>query len=456
MLARLNSVVRPAMTTLALTTLALTMALPAAAQRAQADGRWQAWLGCWAPAATLIRVVGRSANSVVCVVPSSTNSAVDVLTVSGGKIIDRTHVDTDGQPHTIAKEGCTGWQSAKWAPSARRVYLKSEFNCSGAPATHVSAVYAMAGSGEWIDVQGMRVDKNSGVHAVRYREAVDAGTLPEEITLRLHDRTMARMAAMLAVTEPPSLADVVEASRELDPSVVSTWLIEADKLTVQRPTPLNAKQLVQLADNGVPASVIDVMLGLSYPNVLAVNPSSYGVARQNTDSAYMAYGSYGSYGSRQSLNPLIGFDRFGFPIYASESALMYGCSPFMYGPYDAGWNLYSQYACGRYGFGNGYGYGYSGYPGYGSGYGYGGYPYPGGYFGGGPVVVPQPTGSTAPGTPSHGRVVNGKGYTQGGNGSDGGTATPRSNNTSPSSSNAGAGSAAASNPPPRTAEPKKP
>ena len=452
MLVRLNSVVRSAMSTLAVTSLAIAFAMPAAAQNAQTEGRWQAWLGCWTPAGTLIRTIGKSATSVVCVVPTSTASAVDVVTVSAGKIVDRTHVDTDGQPHALAKQGCTGWQSAKWSPSAHRVYLKSEVNCSGAPATHVSAVYAMAGSGEWIDVQGMRVDKNSGVRAVRYREAVDVGSLPEEITQKLEGRTMARRAAMLAVTEPLSLSDVAEASRELDPSVVSTWLIEADKLDMHRPTPLNAKQLVQLADAGVPAIVIDVMLGLSYPHVLAVNPVSYGVARQNTDSAYMATGALGS---MSSLDPLIGFDRFSMPIYASESGMMFGCSPFMYSPYDAGWNLYSsQFGCG--GYGNGY---FGGYPRY--GYGYGGYPY-GGYFGGGPVVVPQGTG-----TPAHGRVVNGKGYTQGGNGSTG-TATPRSANTSPGNTNSGAGYGSAGSsspppapspapsPPPRTAEPRKP
>jgi len=458
MLVRLNSVVRSAMATLAVTTLAIAFAMPATAQTAQIDGRWQAWVGCWTPAGTLIRTIGKSAASVVCVVPTSTASAVDLVTVSAGKIVDRTHVDTDGQPHALAKEGCTGWQSAKWSPSAHRVYLKSEVNCSGAPATHVSAVFAMAGSGEWIDVQGMRVDKNSGVHAVRYREAVDVGPLPEEITQKLGGHAMARRAAMLAVTEPLSLSDVEEASRELDASVVSTWLIEADKLDLHRPAPLNAKQLVQLADAGVPAIVIDVMLGLSYPNVLAVNPMSYGVARQNTDSAYMAYGSLGS----RLSNPLLGFDRFGIPIYASESALMFGCSPYMYSPYDAGWNLYSsQFGCGGYGGGYGFnGYPGYGYDGYGYGYGYGGYPY-GGYFGGGPVVVPQGTG-----TPAHGRVVNGKGYTQGGNGSTG-TATPRSTNTSPANTNSGAGNGGAGSsspppapspppPPPRTAEPRKP
>lgn len=441
------SILQSAVRRIAAIALAAAIAVPVAAQSprgVQTDARWQAWLGCWTPSGTLIRVVGKSSPSVVCVVPAASASAVDVMTVTGGKIVDSTHVDADGQPHAISRDGCTGWQTAKWSPSARRVYIKSEFNCKGAAATHVSAVYAMAGSGEWIDVQGMRVDKNSGVHAVRYREADDDSELPAGITSRLQGRTMARMAAMLAVTEPPSLGEVEEASRELDPSVVSTWLIETDKVSIEKAAPLNGKELVQLADNGVPSSVIDVMVGLSYPDVLAVNQNSGQVSRQNTDSAYSQYGYLNS---MAAVNPIIGFDRFGFPIYASESALLQGCSPWLYGPYDAGLNLYaSQFGCGfgyaGYGYA-GYGYGYGGYPGY------GGYA---GYFGGGPVVVPRGPGS--PGTgPQHGRVVNGRGYRQGGDAS--GTATPRAN-TGSSASRGGSGASASPPPAPRTAVQKKP
>lgn len=425
--------------------LACAFAVPAAAQKAPnvaIDGRWEAWIGCWTPAGSLIRVVGKSAPSVVCVVPTSVPSATEVLTVTGGKIVDRTRVDTDGRPHVISKDGCTGSQSAKWSPSGRRVYLKSDFNCSGAPATHVSAVYAMAGSGEWIDVQGMRVGKSDGVHAVRYREASDPGALPEEVTRALQDRTMAKMAAMLAVTEPPTFADIEEASHELDASVVSTWLIESDKITIEKQPPLDAKQLEQLADHGVPGSVLDVMVALSYPDVFAVNPSNRAVARQSADSVYAQYGELGIL---PTANPLIGFDRFGYPIYASESLMMSGCSPWLYGPYSLGWNLYSQIGCGGYA-----GLGLAAYPGY--GYGnyynnfYGGYY--GGYFGGGPIVVPRGSGSA--GAPSHGRVVNGRGYRQGGSAptATGGTASPGTASSS--------GSSAPPPPPPRTAVPKKP
>jgi hypothetical protein len=436
----------------ALAVLSLAATVPARAQNSQTDGRWQAWLGCWTPANALVRVIGRAATSLVCILPSSKPTAVDVVTLTDGHIVDRAHVDTDGRPFSISKDGCTGWQSAKWSPSARRVYMKSEFTCSGAPATHVSAVYALAGAGQWIDVQGMRVEKSSGVHAVRYREASSTGPLPDEIAQRLQQHAMARTAAMLAASAPPSLVDVEEASHELDPAVVSTWLIETAKLAIERPAPLTGKQLLQLANHGVPGSVIDVMVGLSYPDVLAVNPVSYSVARQNPDSVYTEYRSLGY---ATAMNPMIGFDRFGWPIYASESALMYGCSPFLLGPYD-GLNLYSsQFGCSQFG------YGFAGYGGY--GYGYGGFPYLGGafggyygggygYYGGLPVVVPK-GGSAEP----HGKVVNGKGYTQGVGGT-GSTATPRSTDVSPSSSGSGSGSGSASSPPPpaRTAVPRKP
>jgi hypothetical protein len=455
MRARLIASMKLAMGTLAITALLLAAAIPAAAQGAQTDSRWQAWLGCWSPAGTLVRVVGKSATSVVCVVPSSPSSAVDVMTVSGGKIVDRNHVDADGKEHPLSKEGCTGWQSAKWSPTGHRVYLKSELNCTGAPATHVSGVYAMAGYGEWIDAQGMRVDKNNGVHAVRYREAADPGVVPEEITSKLPGHSMARSALIVAVTAPPSLADVEEASHELDPAVLSTWLVEADKLNLQMPAKLSAKQLTELADHGVPSSVIDVMIGISYPDRFAVNTSGTVVARQTSDSVD---GRYSTMASMSSLNPILGFDRFGMPIYASESALMYGCSPWLMGPYN-GWNLYdSMYGCNQFGYGyNGYSsaYGYGQFPYFGGYFGpyYGGYF--GGYYGGGPVVVPKGTGS---GTPSHGHVVNGHGYTTG-NGNSGGTASPRSDNNAPSSSGSGSGAGSSpppSSPPPRTAQPRKP
>ena len=172
-------------------------------------------------------------------------------------------------------------------------------------------MYAMAGSGEWIDVQGMRVEKNSGVHAVRYREAADDGIAP--------GRDHAKAARALVREDGRDArrdrsrrrsADVEEASRAARPAVVSTWLIEADKVSIEKPAPLNGEELVQLADNGVPASVIDVMVGLSYPDVFAVNPDERWSGATESDSAYARYG-YLELDGRRS-NPIIGFDRFGF------------------------------------------------------------------------------------------------------------------------------------------------
>ena len=314
----------------------------------------------------------------------------------------------------------------------------------------MSALYAMAGSGQWINVQGMRVEKNSGVRAIRYREDDAPGELPAEITSRLQARNLAKMAALLAVSEQPSLTDVEEASHAVDATVVSTWLIEADKLNIEKPQSLNAKQLVQLADNGVPPSVIDVMLGISYPNVLAVNPSTYGIARQGSDSAMSQYRGL----AMASMNPIIGFDRFGYPIYAADVSMLGACGGYGYGPYDIGWSsMYSYYGCSRFGyngFNSGFGaYGYPGYPGnFGGGY--------GGYYGGIPIVIPQGSGTGTTAAP-HGKVINGRGYSQGTSGSSGTSAQP-SNSTAPSSSGSGAAPSGGSAPPPapRTAEPRKP
>jgi hypothetical protein len=433
-----------------------THAAPASAQGGPTDARWQAWLGCWTPASTLVRNIGKPYSSAVCIVPTAKASAVDVVAISNGKVVDRTHVDTDGQPHAISKEGCTGSESAKWSPSARRVYLRSDFTCTGAPATHLSAIYAMAGGGEWIDVQGMRVDKNVGVRAIRYRDSADLGALPGEVTQKLPNRVLSRMAAMLAVSEAPSIADIAEASRELDAAVVSTWLIEIDKVTIEKPAPLSAKQLVKLADSGVPASVIDVMVGLSYPKELVVNPENAAqMAGRVTDGDYSPYdGQYGGMDPFPPMRPLLGFDRFGFPVYAADLTQPNACSLSPYSPYSP-YSLYSPYDMDLNAGPGCPGYGYSAFMGGLGGYPFlGGYPIFGGFYGGAyggygaPVVAPRGSGAAVGPVNSHGRVVNGRGYSQGTSGSTG-TATPRSGGTT---------SASASPPPPpaRTAAPRKP
>jgi len=348
--------------------LLLAPASPAFAQGTEPDARWQGWLGCWEPVgAPPMGASGAAGTQLVCVIPvAGASSAVDVATVTDGKIVARERVDANGERRPATKDGCTGWERAQWAPEGRRVYVRSEYSCSGGLERSSNGLLAISSTGDWLDVQGVTVGGSTGVRVARYREASPATTLPREIAAALEGRALAVNTARTAAMAPLTADDVVEASRHVAPAVVEAWLIERNQ-----GFGLDAKRLVSLADAGVPERVIDLMVALSYPEVFAVNPTSReGDFRPNADPRRTP-GALGNV----ATGPFVMLDPYGFS--------RFGYSPF-------GLNYYSPFGSSLYGFGPGFGW----------------------YPGGGPVVIVRnPTNAEVA---RRGRVVNGRGYTQSG------------------------------------------
>src|SRR2546425_3254952 len=162
--------------------LLLVVATTVRAQDTQADPRWQAWLGCWEPTDAPPEV----ATQLVCVIPATETSAVEILTVAEGRIVAREHVaaTVGGERAAGSRNGCAGWESAEWSPQGQRVYLRSEYACSDGLRRSSSGLMAMSATGEWLDVQGVAFPGGqTGVRVKRYREAgaLSQSTLPEEI-----------------------------------------------------------------------------------------------------------------------------------------------------------------------------------------------------------------------------------------------------------------------------------
>jgi len=397
--------------------LVLAAASRAAAQDAEPDVRWQGWLGCWEPVGVqAMGASGQAGTQLVCVIPAAGASAVDVATVTDGKIVARERVDASGERRSNTKDGCTGWERAQWAPDGRRVYVQSEYTCSGELKRSSNGLLAISSTGDWLDVQGVTVGGSTGVRVTRYREASPATTLPREIAAALEGRALAVNTARTAAMAPLTTDDVVEASRHLSPAVVEAWLIERNQ-----GFGLDARQLVGLADAGVPERVIDLMVALSYPRVFAVNPTSReGDFRPNADPRPTP-------GARGNVatGPFVMLDPYGFS--------RFGYSPF-------GLNYYSPFGSSLYGFGPGFGW----------------------YPGGSPaVIVRNPTNAEVA---RRGRVVNGRGYTQTGGesaarpdrsmspGGGAGSGVRSGGTASPSGSSAGTGSRSGSSG--RTAKPR--
>jgi len=224
-------------------------------------------------------------------------------------------------------------------------------------------VIALSRDGQLLYIQGSTVGLRAGVRAQRYREITTNIDLPSEVRDALdalrQDLT-ASMEAQAAATAALAIDDLVEATRQLDVDVVEAWLVERGTSFT-----LDAARLTALATSGVPSRITDLMIALSYPKVFTIDATSHqGERRVITDESYAGEANY----------PL---------------TLSYGDCLIAYPPFG-----YSSYYCD--GFASLYPYGYSSFP----------YNYP--------VAIIYTGGSSgAGGGTSHGRVVNGRGYTEG-------------------------------------------
>ena len=116
------------------------LVLPATsfAQNVRPDARWQGWLGCWQPVSASsadsytawMEQRARDAGSpTLCIVPSTTPTSVEFVTVAKGKVAAHETIDAGNGRTPSERDGCAGWQGAAWSQNARRVYLESQLYC---------------------------------------------------------------------------------------------------------------------------------------------------------------------------------------------------------------------------------------------------------------------------------------------------------------------------------------
>ena len=391
--------------------LVVLVASSAGAQQQQAAGGWQGWVGCWTAGPAIGGIAPSAVGPLVCLAPTTDANVVDVTTIAGGKVLSTQRIDASGREQTLTSNGCTGTHRAQWSADGRRVYLKAVSTCAGVERV-TSGIIAMSSTGEWLDVQGVVAGRDSGVRVARYRDAGVPSEVPESIAAALKQRGWANQGARLALGGTIGTSAVIDAARLVTPAVVEAWLLERGQVFS-----LDARELVRLADAGLPARVIDAMVVVSNPKVFAV-------ARPD-ESARSGSAS----GARNAEDEIAG-RRIFVTMDPMSSPYGWGYAPYGYG-YGYG---YSPLGYGGYGYGSGRGYGYSGYPGYVA-----------------PIIVVNPQAQ------ARGQAVKGRGYTQ----SEPSSATPTgSRREQGSSSSSGASSQPArseparSEPAQRTAKPR--
>ena len=369
----------------------LASAVTAAAQGTQGatDSRWTPWVGCWQASGRDVEAMGLTPGSqtplpVVCIVPSSGAAAIDLVTVNGAQVSPAERVDATGARRPVSREGCEGWEVAEFSPDAKRIYLRSEHQCTGNRTRTSTGIMSITPTGEWLDVQGVKVNENNAVRVAHYGRVAAPAALSAEMRAAMDNQKLARTTAVIAVSDSVDVTDVIEASRRADPLVVQTWLVERGQ-----GFNMNAKRLVEVADAKIPSNVIDVMVALSYPRAFAIN---------------LAAGN-GQIVPTEQTRAL------------AEADEGFRDGPMVY----MNWDPFYMNSYGRYG----YSYGLYGMPGY----------YP--WYRGNNVVVVRPANSAGP-REERGRLVKGSGYSRPRD--NPGSSTPRSSVGSSDGSSSGGSS----------------
>ena len=309
--------------------LLLAMTLPAQAQIQ--DTRWLPFVGCWEG------VDGPADAGLLCFRPTS--DGVEMTSFAAGEAVASEMLAADGQRRPVSAEGCEGSESVTFSEDGRRAFTRTEFVCEGESRSG-SGVMAIVSPTRWVDVRALEVNGET-VSWVQAYSLVGIDRLAEEgLTDPLQELPMTARAARMAAAQDVDLDDVAEATREVDEEAVVAWLAAQ-----QTRFAVDGDELVRLADGGMPESVIDVVVAVSYPERFRVEPEQAIVEADREFSGRRIPVSVG-YRGYMMWDPFYG------PGYG------FGYSPFAYR-----------------GFGYGYGYGSFGYPrfgGYGYGYGYGG------------------------------------------------------------------------------------
>lgn len=372
-------------------------------QLAAADARWTPWVGCWQPSApdAAAAQAPNKAAPVVCFVPAPGNATVDLVTVTGATVGTPERVDANGSRRQVSRDGCNGWETAEFSTDAKRIYLKSEHQCTGNRIRTSTGLMSITPTGEWLDVQSVKVDANSGVRVVHYGRVPIPEALSTDLRTAIENGSLASGVAALESRDSVSVADVVEATKRVDPLVVQTWLVQ-----LGQGFNVDAKRLAELANAKVPANVIDVMVALSYPQAFAINLAQ-------ADGQIVPTGNQAQANAQEAL----------------------GNGPTVFMSFDPMWSssygYYSRYGSNGY-YNNGY---------YGT------------YYQARPVIVTRPSGTVdAQQSESRGRMVRGSGYTRGGDGGSAGA--PRGSTSDGGTKSSGAGSSGSSGSSGRSAKPR--
>ena len=310
----------------ALLAAALTMA-PLTAQ--DVDGRWMAFLGCWEP-------TGEVAESgLLCVRPA--DNGVELFTVVEGEITTSDIMVANAEQRPRSMEGCDGWEAAEFSADGRRVFTRSEFACGGGEPRASSGVMSLTAPTQWLDVRSMDVGGEQVAWVQEYRLVGPARMAEAGVDDATRNLGMAVRSARMSASRRITLREVREAAQKVESKAVEAWVAgRGERFDI------DADALIELADDGIEESIIDVVVAVSHPETFQIDAGADARTREGRLRGTRVGDGY-TYGNS--------------PRYAF-GARSFFWDPFYYGSY--GYSPFNSFGGGLYGNRYGYGYGYGG------------------------------------------------------------------------------------------------
>ncbi len=342
--------------TLAAANTASAQTAPAAEQKM--DARFNGWLGCWRLEDDIAGTGAR-----MCITPDRSGVRLQTL-VGTQRGIDEL-VIADGVTRPITDADCKGTETAEWSNDGQRVFRNTEVACTNEGARTIKTVAFLAPGPMWINVQHVSAASGpASVRAQRYRRAANQ---------TLADGSKAEHPARsVSVGDTRwSIEDVIEASGKVPADALQAALTD-----VKQKFNISRKTLLTLDEAGVPDSVIDLMVALTFPDRFIVERAA-GTSMPVGVSTGMGW-----------YDPLMS------PLWSGAYASCYTSNGYygyrsyynQCGPYYYGYNTYSPYGS------------FS--------------PYYNNYYPGGWIPIGSGGGDAEAAPSGQGRVVNGRGYTQ--------------------------------------------
>jgi hypothetical protein len=301
---------------------AIFAAAPARAQAPATGTGWSSWIGCWELVRENVREGAAAASPApaaagggprVCVAAAGEDAVTLTTTIQGQPALEQTLV-ADGADHSITDDNCRGSQRAQWSADRLRLYARAELTCAGdATARSVSGLALIAPDGTWLDIQAVSLGARESTRVRRYRRATGDGV----------------QARRYNPGTPFTLQDVKEAAARVSPRVIEAALVET-----RAGFDLTSRQMLDLSEAQVPASILDLLVALSYPKHFVVERADRPEPALLANDSYLLGWAYGS--------PFLGYDDgFFYPnYYYTPFAYSYAGRYFgSYGFYEPGFTV---------------------------------------------------------------------------------------------------------------------